>query len=345
MTTNVTPRETKFLAHNDDVTARVVAEFNDTGIPTAVAATTFGRLGVEEEQPEQPAAQPAPADEIKKMLDSADDWTIAVPSGAAPVLYVFTKGALEKALQEQNDPAVVSGRLASASERLLHETAPKLLGPEAALDRVKGALGLPVAQAALVGAAAGLFGLGALKDAIARPWLVSLAVALTLLAIVLSLVGTHALKTVMFVPARLDLVRARYESMVSGPVKASNRGLALLVVAAVAALFAVWPAATAEQKGSIDTTVQRAAAGFTAVVAASWRGLDADVATVETTVAQEGRPLGSARSSPKADGTVAHQLQIVVTAADDVDIETRALDAEGTTVGNAVTDTVVVPSG
>lgn len=331
-----------------NVTSRVIAEFNDVGIPTVVSALSVRGLGVQIDETKVPKEEKASAVQVQEMVDSKDDWKIAISNGSPPTLYVFTKQALLDALSTQTTATVeVGARTASGSERLLNESAPKLLGPEASVDLVKGALALPVTQAALVGTAAGLFGLGALEDSIARPGLVTLAVFLAALAAGLSLLGTHALTTAMFVPARLDLVRSRYESMVSGPVKASNRGLILLLAAAALALFAVWPPKEdeKEQKGAISTSLQRDAMGFSAVVEASWSDLEDEVSLVETDVAQGGRTLGSARSSPKADSTVTQQLQVAVAAGDEVDVESRALDGDGNVVGDPATDTIVVPSG
>jgi hypothetical protein len=333
-----------FSAEGTGITARVVAEFNDEGLPATVPMQSFG---VEETrpptEPTPPPDKPASPEQVRRMVESADEWEIAVTLTSG--VFVVSQRQLREALETDTDPVSVDARRASASERLLVESAPKLLGPEASFDRVKGALGLPVAQVALIGTAAGLFGLSELEDKIARPTLVFLAVLCAMAAVAMSLWGTYALEKVTFVPARVDLVRKRYQEMVSKPLKASNRGVLLLLAAAVLALFAVWPASGAdeEQRSTISTTIQRSADGHVAVVEADWSSLKEEVAAVETTVTRGAEVLGSARALKEADGTASQKLEISVDEAGQLEIESRAVDSAGAVVGETASESATVP--
>jgi hypothetical protein len=162
-------------------------------------------------------------------------------------------------------------------------------------------------QAALIASAAGLFGLAQYKDKIVRPDLLTLAVIAAAFAVGASLWATNGLRTLVFRPARLDLMRPGYEHAVSAGTKASNRGLLLLIAAVVVALFSVWP--TEEKEETISSTVSWSASkvpesATTAVrLALRWTGLPSDVATVRTIVRRDMTEVARGDAAPTADRT------------------------------------------
>ena len=161
-----------------------------------------------------------------------DDWKIAITGGTPPTLYVFTKQSLLDAqggLRQPCDSPRAYGQRQRAPSQRERTQAPRPGG--SSRSRQGRARRYQSTQAALHrDRSRASSGLGALEDSIARPASrFPLQLSCAALAAGLSPVGDAcAHDGDIRARARLDLVRSRYESMVSGPVKASNRGLVLL---------------------------------------------------------------------------------------------------------------------
>ena len=174
------------------------------------------------------AVEPKPLDpdQVKRLRDAEADWQLLVKAGDQTC--VVTRKMLRDiklALNpNENNPEVIRARPASSAEELLTTSAAKLLGPESSWERIKGGVSLPVTQAALIGSAAGLFGLGALKDKAVRPGLLAPAVLVALVCVVLSLLSANRLGTVIFKPSRLDLLRDQYNRAIERGRESEQQG-------------------------------------------------------------------------------------------------------------------------
>ncbi len=181
------------------------------------------------------------------------------------------------------------------------DAVPKLYAPDVSYDRLKTALGLPVAQAGLVATAAGLFGLLALSDKITSTGAMDLAVVLAMGAVAASLIGTNWTHEVAVKPARLDLLSQTLHRSLGPPIWVARAGLVLLLAAIGAALYSTRPAsqpAAAQATISSPTITQTFGDSRGFAVTVSWKNLGDTVTTTLTTApARRYRGAGEERTA------------------------------------------------
>jgi hypothetical protein len=328
-----------------NITAVVLTEFDDSGILAVAPVHSFRFEGVA--QPgDAPVVEEASSERVTKLLDEPAAWELAVPWNDSTC--VVTKKALRARVDENAGSSSIEfrARPASSAEQLLVTGVAKILGPESSWDRVKGGLGLPVSQTALIASAAGLFGLAQYKDKIARPDLLTFAVIASALAVAASLWATNGLRTLVFRPARLDLMRPSYEHAVSAGTKASNRGLLLLIAAVLLALFSVWP--TEDQEATLSSTVSWTAtkpsgsATTTVRLDLRWSSLPSDVTTVKTIVRRDMTEVARGEAAPKADRTAEAEID-ATTQPGNLVVETSFLGKDGQSVSPLKATTLEIP--
>ena len=324
------------------ITSRVLAEFEDVGLPAAAPVFPFGRDVVE--PPPQRASEVATPDQVAKLISEKDQWELAITVGSE--VYVVSKKALEQIVSGPSSAGAVTfySLPARASDRLLVAWGSKMFGPESSWERIKGGLDLPVAKAALIASAAGLFGLAQYREDLVRPKALGWAVVLSGVALLISLFATNTLRTFWFEPSRLDELRKWYHRAIARGVKASNGALVLLIVAILVAFVSVWPPkAKSVPAAGISWAVQRGAEGVHSVIVdVTWKGLEEKVSRVQTTIKAGDALIGTASNPRGSDGNASTKLEVVADSGQ-LDVDTRALDKAGAVVGDAVTEAISVP--
>lgn len=280
------------------------------------------------------------------MLNTNADWKLVVDVDD-DTNEVLTKKDLIDQLGEVpvETVAAVVLRPIAPGERLLVDAIPKLYGPDVSYERLKESLSLPVAQAGLVATGAGLFGLLALSDDITHPDAMRTAVILAAGAVAISLVGRYWLREVTLKPARLDLVRERYEESIRGPLWRSRAGFLLLLGAIGFALYSTWPSeGTADAKATITApTVTQTSEGTSVRLKVAWKNLNDNVAKVRTIV-QTGGPTPIMQPSPKAsDATAESDLEFTVDKPATLAVTSTALESGGSPVGAATSEEFRIP--
>jgi hypothetical protein len=229
-------------------------------------------------------------------------------------------------------------------EKLLVDAIPKLYGLDVSYDRLKESLSLPVAQAGLIATGAGLFGLLALSDDISHPDAMRTAVFLAAGAVGISLVGRYWLREVTLKPARLDLVRERYEQSIRGPLWRSRAGFLLLLGAIGFALYSTWPSeGTADAKATITApTVTQTSEGISVRLKVEWKNLGDNVAKVRTVVA--GGPTPITQTSPKAsDATAESDVEFRIDKPATLTVTSTPLESGGSSAGTGASEDFEVP--
>jgi hypothetical protein len=324
-----------------NVTQRVREAFWDEGIPVIVVGVAEG---------EAPDLQPPlTAEQVKEMLDTKGDWKLAVDVDS-DTREILTKKDLQDQIALQGDVgmesvATVVLRPIAPGEKLLADAIPKLYGLDVSYDRLKESLSLPVAQAALVATGAGLFGLLALRDKISHPDAMKWAIILAAVAVGTSLVGRYWLREVTLKPARLDLVKERYEESIRGPLWRSRAGIVLLLGAIGLALHSTWPSeSTTAAKATIATpTSTQTAEGIAGQVKVSWKNLGDEVAKIRTVV-QTGGATVVTQTSPKAtDGTAESEIPFKLDKPATIAVATTPIDSAGAAAGTASSKEFSVP--
>jgi hypothetical protein len=325
------------------VTQQVAAAFWDEGISVVVAGLEKFEALEEGEPPPPPAL---PADNVGEMLSAADDWKLVVDVDDK-TKETLTKTDLGNQLGDGaiETVAEIVLRPIAPGEKLLVDAIPKLYGLDVSYDRLKEALSLPVAQAGLVATGAGLFGLLALNDKITHPDAMRTAIILAAAAVALSLVGRYWLREVTLKPARLDLVRKRYEESIRGTLLRSRVGLFLLLCAIGFALYSTWPKdGTTDAEATITApTVTQTSEGISAHLKVAWKNLAENVAKVRTVV-QTGEPTPIMQTSPKASGgTAESELEFKIAKSATLVVTSTALESGGSAVGPPASKEFKVP--
>ncbi len=320
------------------VTPNVRAAFWDEGIAVIEVEALQGA------PPQPPPPPPLSEPEVNEMLVADAEWKLAVAIGTDTE--VLTKADLITQLESPPaGTAEVKLRPISPSEKLLVEATSKLFAPDVSYDRLKESLSLPVAQAALVATGAGLFGLLALRDDISHPNAMKAAVIVASIAVATSLVGRYWLREVTVKPARLDLLKQRFEESIRGPLWRSRVGIFLLLCAIALALISTWPAKEAASPAATITgpTVTQTSEGTSVHLKVTWKNLGDTVAKVRTVV-QTGEGVPITQTSPKGnDGTAEDELQFKLKAPATIDVTTTPLDSGGAPVGPGTSQELKVP--
>lgn len=284
-----------------------------------------------------------PAEAITKMLaEKGGDWKLAVLKGDATG--VLDGELLKESWDKGSGELTILLRSPTPGEKLVLDDSASLYGPSASWDRVKDAVGYPVAQVALVATAAGLFGLLALADNIQHPWAMKAATVVAAVAVGASVFYGQWQTETEVVPARLDLLRERQRSMFREAIKRAKLGLALLLVAVVLAIIATWPSGASKASATFGnpTVAVTAKKVRRARLNVTWSNLADKVATVSSTITGSATPTVTPKSADSS--SVEQPLETTVPAgATSITVGTRALDDHGGQVGIGYTKALKLP--
>jgi hypothetical protein len=338
----------KFTLDGKVVSDEVSAAFFDKPLLVVEPAVVTECL-VFDDQPEpkrttykHPETLDAPT--VTKMLATdKGEWKLAVLKD--DTTGVLDGELLKKAWERGRGTLEFPLRSPTPAEKLVLDDSDALYGPSASWDRVKDAVGYPVAQAGLIATAAGLFGLLALQSDIERPWAMKAATLVAAVATSVSAFWGFWQKAIEEKPARLDLLRSHQRNVFNKAIARARIGIGLLLSAVALAIVATWPTGSAKSASATigNPTVSAPKAGVKGIsLPVNWSGLDKTVASVSSTIGS------SRRSTPKSSGSgsVEQTLETNVPARTrSVRVETRALDAQRQQVGVGYTKQVTLPSG
>jgi hypothetical protein len=212
--------------------------------------------------------------------------------------------------------------------------------PTASSTRITSALGAPVANVALLGAAA--VGFAGDKTGVinARSDFFFFAGACALLSVVLSVIGTTALRGTTARLSRLDLLQQELKS-VAPPLWVTWACTALFVVALLSfGLSFVWPGKSTAPSASFGPAATSTTGGRTTVsFTVKWAHLGSDAARVSTVVTGIQSGSKTVVSPKKSDGTVDQRIAVIVVAPKTLTVDTQAVGANAQPVGDKVEHT------
>ena len=335
----------RFKPGTDVVSQEVYAAFHDEPLTVAFPAVTMHFLmapaaGIRTYKP----PEYLDATQVQGMLaEKGGSWTLAVQKDDSTG--VLDGKHLKDAWNQGSDLVELPLRSPTSAEHLVLADSAALYGPSASWTRIKDAVAYPVTQIALVATAAGLFGLLALQDDIARLWAMKVATIIAALAAVFSIYWGQWHVTEEVKPARLDLLRARQKQMFTDAIRRTRFGLGLLLLAVAFAIVASWPTGGSAQSASIGSpTVAAATQGMKTVsLTVSWTELDESIARVSSTISGSAEP--TITSKPTGKDSVDQPLQTTVPAREtSVRVVTHAVNSQGQQVGVGYTKLVNLPA-
>lgn len=278
------------------------------------------------------------ATEVETMLARPPGWKLAVPNGDSTD--VLTEDKLREAWHTDASGTVkLPLRGADNDEQAVLDDARERLSPKGGAARVTSAIGAPIAQIAVLGTAYGAF-VGWKGDDVARPWLLYLGACFALAAVILSWIGSYALKRSVVNLSRLDLLQRRSFRL---PTWLTNGAVALFALALVALFFSNVPAASQGKPSASFGQLATSTAGplTKASFTVKWANLGSEAAKVTTTLG--GVPKPQTVVTPKdSHGKASQALSVTVRAPATVTVSTQALDAKNLPVGDKVEHTYKV---
>jgi hypothetical protein len=326
-----------FKFNQDPVSPEVYAAFYDKPYPALFPAAAASYLVRQQPTPDANVAT-TPALEVRQIKEMLrhSNWTLAVQCGDATG--VLDGKTLEEVwLNGNGEEETVELRRPTIGEKLILDDLGSLYGPSASWDRVKDAIGYPVAQAGLIATGAGLFGLLALKDDIGRLWAMKVAIVLSAVAVAISVFYGEWMREEHLRPARLDLLRKRQAKMFRHAVVRAKWGIAFLLAAIALAIVAVWPTDGQTKTDAVATvgnpTVSQGSKGPRRVaVTVSWSNLGDTVTRIVSTLT--GTSVAVTTGKAKGATTVTQAVEAVIPRRQtSVTVVTRAVDSHGQQVG------------
>lgn len=278
--------------------------------------------------------------QVEEMLKDEAPWRLSIPDGSET--WVLSRDWLEAAWKEENGGRTVEVplRRPTDGELAVLAYAREQLSPKAGAERFKAALGVPLASLSVVVAAAGAF-VGFRADSeIARPWALTVAGGLVLLAVIGSLLGSMLLTPAEVRLSRIDLLQRRTRQSTRLP-----RALfVLFALALVLAVISIVPPDSPDDNpyvtfGTADPVQQGSVAEVSYEVA--WE----DLPDAARTVRIVSRPAGGAEKIDTAtvsDGSATEDVRVDVGVPGTIVVRTQALDADERPVGDTVEHTYTV---
>lgn len=278
--------------------------------------------------------------EVETMLAVRAGWKLAVPNGSSTD--VLTKDRLREAwARDASGTVTLPLRGTDTDEQVVLDDAKERLSPKGGAARVTAAMGAPLTQVAVLGTAFGAF-VGWKGDEVARPWLLYLGAFTALVAVILSVIGTNALRTSTVNLSRIDLLQQRSGSF-GPPIWLTNLAIALFVLALIALFLSAFPGKSSGNPSASfgEVTTSKVGARTHVSFTVKWDDLGSDAASVRTTVSG-GRTPKTVVTPRGKDGKVSQAVSVTVQAPTTLTVSTQALDKRNQPVGNKVVHTYKV---
>jgi hypothetical protein len=279
--------------------------------------------------------------QVEAMLTDEAAWKLAMRNGDKHE--ILDKGTLaEKWRTADSFTPTVSTRQPQGGEPTVLKWQDDDLGADA--GQIDKAVALPVTAVATVATLLGGYGLLG-TDNVHKPWLLAIAILLSLVAAGLAWRPTVDLETQTLRPGHLEEAELRYGRSLHKGVRGAWIPLAVLGVSAVLALLAiVLPDSPSTSPKIAVADAGQTSEGVQAQVNVEWDALPEGATGVQSTVTgADGTQVAFRRTDKAPDGGAKQDFPVKIPQPGEIEVHARAVNAKGTRVGVESVESFKVP--